>query len=682
MILPTLTECAAAIDRHWPAIIYLAARSAIVMGVAGAVVLAMRRASASARHWVWLMGFIGLLILPALSAVIPAWRVLPWKDDALVAVSYEITEPPVLPEFAAPERIEVPKPDATSSAIRESTPVREIDSVAASAGAAPMASVQHEPVAPPGPASTKRPALPWTFWVAAAWLAGSLAVFARVALGYISLWWLQRRCTRITHGSWCDMLDTLRQQLDLRPDVRLLRTPLRTMPMTWGIWRTRILLPDESADWPAEQRRAVLLHELAHVRRRDCLTQFIAQLGCAIYWFNPLVWLAWRRMQIDRERACDDLVLSAGEKASAYARHLLDSAAAMPSLPVISAAALAMARASTLEERLRAILDLKRNRRAITLRLATATALLVALALIPVAALRAQQQQAPPAPAPADANLTVEERMRLRRQGDVGTPADASGTMTLEQQMRQRRQTNATTAPADANLTVEERMRQRRLEGGGALPVASGARGGQRIGGSMLRPEPGEGPTSPMDATIYDLRLPADQIGRLDVEALNRVAGSAVEFEKALAALGTAQPLYRARQSVRLSGDSISIGQTMPYVRATNTNTAGQQLNSVAYSQTGAIFNLGGTVGASGDIDLAINIQVSSMGDSSAALSGNVNAPAFRSTTLSYRGTVSPGKPFVIISVDSSAVETDGKATARIARVTMGAPQKGAAVGQ
>jgi hypothetical protein len=456
------------------------------------------------------------------------------------------------------------------------------------------------------------------------------------------------------------------------------------MPMTWGIWRTRILLPDESAQWSAEQRRAVLLHELAHVRRRDCLTQLIAQLGCAIYWFNPLVWLAWRRMQIERERACDDLVLTAGEKASAYARHLLDSAAAMPSLPVVSAAALAMARASTLEARLRAILDLKRNRRAMTMRVAAATALLLAAALVPVAALRAQQQ-APPAP--ADSNLTMEERLRLRRQQDnAAAPAEASGTMTPQEQTRQQRaqsnEASPTSAPANPNLTVEERLRQRRLQGGSALPVASGARGGQRMGGLMVPPEMGEGPTSAVDATIYDLRLPADQIGRLDVDALNRVAGSAADFEKALAALGAAQPLYRARQSVRLSGDSISIGQTMPYVRATNTNSAGQPINSVGYTQTGVIFNLGGTVGASGDIQLAMNINISSMVDSTAPLAGNVNAQAFRSATLSYNGTVSPGRPFVIVSVDAGAGETDGKATARIARVTMVAPQSSAAAGQ
>ena len=96
------------------------------------------------------------------------------------------------------------------------------------------------------------------------------------------------------------------------------------MPMTWGLPHTAH--PPPYGSRPAglpEQRTAVLLHELAHIRRRDCAAQLLAQLACAGYWFNPLVWLAWRRMQVERERACDDLVLGTGACASSYAQHLL-----------------------------------------------------------------------------------------------------------------------------------------------------------------------------------------------------------------------------------------------------------------------------------------------------------------------------------------------------------------------
>src|SRR6185436_10190982 len=112
--------------------------------------------------------------------------------------------------------------------------------------------------------------------------------------------------------------------------------------------------------------RVVLLHELAHVRRRDCLWQWIMQLACAIYWFHPLIWIAAKRLQNERERACDDLVIAAGAKASDYAEHLLAIASGLQSNAFAAYAAIAMARRSALEGRLLAILEPGANRRRLT----------------------------------------------------------------------------------------------------------------------------------------------------------------------------------------------------------------------------------------------------------------------------------------------------------------------------
>ena len=163
------------------------------------------------------------------------------------------------------------------------------------------------------------------------------------------------------------------------------------MPMAWGIVRPAVLMPADADEWPGERLRIVLLHELAHVRRRDCLTHVLAQAACAVYWFHPLAWMAARRARAERERACDDLVLAAGTRGSDYAEELLQIARVMRAgrFPaVLAGATLAMAHRSQLEGRLLAILDPRMPRRGMTRVRALATSIACACAVVPLAALQ------------------------------------------------------------------------------------------------------------------------------------------------------------------------------------------------------------------------------------------------------------------------------------------------------
>ena len=134
--------------------------------------------------------------------------------------------------------------------------------------------------------------------------------------------------------------------------------------------------------------RVDLLHEFAHIKRFDTLTQLLAQIAVALYWFHPLVWWTAKQMQSERERACDDLVLSAGAKASDYAGDLLEFGSRARQR-VAYGAALAMARRSQLEGRLLAVLDDKISRSSLTFSTAAAVVVAACAITLPITALHA-----------------------------------------------------------------------------------------------------------------------------------------------------------------------------------------------------------------------------------------------------------------------------------------------------
>jgi hypothetical protein len=215
--------------------------------------------------------------------------------------------------------------------------------------------------------------------------------------------------------------------------------------------------------------------------------------------------------------------------------------------------------------------------------------------------------------------------------------------------------------------------------GGGGRGASRGGARGAATAAVTTRPFPpialGAGPSCSLDATIYDLRIPADQIGQIDLDALNRAAGSAADFEQALRGVGTIKPLYRVSNVVRLASDYVTLGGTMPYVTGSVTNAAGGVTNTVNFSNVGAQMNISGKAAGGDEIDLDMSMQISSLGESQVPIGETINAPIFRTVTLLQKGIVRADQPFVIVGVDASSRDADGKAVARVARVTLGRPQ-------
>ncbi|HEU0054189.1 MAG TPA: M56 family metallopeptidase, partial [Longimicrobium sp.] len=329
-------------------------KATLVLAAGAVAAVLLRRASAAARHLAWTLSLGALLALPLLALAVPDWRV------------------PLLP--AAPP---------AAMAAREWTPSAEAPS-------GHTAAAEHAPAAPAEAAAAPVASVAgwtWVEWMAAAWGAGALFVLLRLSVGLAAVRRMGRRASPVTDEEWLFLCDELSYELRMKRPVRLLVGAGATMPMTFGVLRPAILLPADAEGWDDERRRVVLLHELAHVQRLDTFTQTLAQLCCALYWFHPGAWWASARMRAERERACDDRVLGAGARASAYASHLIEVARRFGSMRMAGSAAVAMARPSQLEGRVLAVLDEKAERRGLSRRRVALAAAAVLAVVLPLAAL-------------------------------------------------------------------------------------------------------------------------------------------------------------------------------------------------------------------------------------------------------------------------------------------------------
>jgi bla regulator protein blaR1 len=197
-------------------------------------------------------------------------------------------------------------------------------------------------------------------------------------------------------------------------------------PVTWGIVRPIILVPAGFEELPAESRDAVIRHELAHIQAHDFLMRGLAEIARALIWFQPLVWIVWRQLREEQELACDNCVLAAGGKPSAYAKLLLDWDArrGMDSLIAVG-----IAHESCLKRRLYALLDtdLRRDKVAGA---GVAGALFLALAAaLPLAAISFTQavpaQPAPPHALQSTSPALLRPPAQLAQAQTVQTPVQA-----------------------------------------------------------------------------------------------------------------------------------------------------------------------------------------------------------------------------------------------------------------
>src|SRR6266487_1977269 len=343
-------------------------KATVLLVLAVIVTLCLRRSPAALRHLVWSLACGGVLALPLASALLPNWRVAGWPRLD-VPIALDVAQVAGAPLGASREHAPTPPrtPPASVTSVQRSVPSFTVDE---------------------GPVRF-RVTGDWTALIFPIWLSGVAAILLLLAVAIVRIMWLNRVTALVQDERWLGLVEELSLELGLTRHVRLLQANGPAMPMTWGIRRPAILLP-------AEGRRDVLLHELAHVKRHDFLIQLIARIACAVYWFHPLVWLAATRLREERERACDDHVLRAGATPSAYATHLLDIARGLRAARATSLASVAMARPAQLATRLIDVLDTRRSRDTLSVRSAVPAWIAAIAVVVPLAAAAPRIVEPPP----------------------------------------------------------------------------------------------------------------------------------------------------------------------------------------------------------------------------------------------------------------------------------------------
>ncbi|HEX7153089.1 MAG TPA: M56 family metallopeptidase [Thermoanaerobaculia bacterium] len=379
------------------ALLLVVVKATLLLLIGHLLLMVLGRAAAATRHVIATLALVAVLALAFFTPVLPAWN-LPLLDP----------------------------PQKTIGALGEEEPT--------SIGTA-ISVVRETGIAPEKPLAIAERAVNvarngWKGLIVLSIGVISLLLLAQMLVGMFGVGLVARRADLVDSDDALRELDAARKHLGLSRQVRLLRSERISVPVIWGIARPVLMLPADSIEWSRERLRVVLLHELAHLRRFDGITLLITRAAVSLFWFHPLAWSLHRAGRNACERACDDLVLASGAKASDYADHLLHIAKALPTFDPFRSVTLAMSRKSELEGRLLSILQAGISRSGFTKRGVAIACAIAAFVVIPISAVRliaggetARPPQEPPLMA-RTAGTTIEVEDVFPDLGDFFEPKE------------------------------------------------------------------------------------------------------------------------------------------------------------------------------------------------------------------------------------------------------------------
>ncbi|SEH17339.1 Signal transducer regulating beta-lactamase production, contains metallopeptidase domain [Sphingopyxis sp. YR583] len=266
----------------------LAWKSVVVAGLTLGLLRLARWRSAGERSMIAHAGLVALLALPAAILLLPQWAPLPasWSFEQAVPIAQTAT--------TGGSAID-PAPAATS------VPVA-VDS----AGSTPIV-------------------FSWSELAPFLYLAPLLLLSGVMALAVVRLFAMRGRAEILVEGSWLSALAEAQRRMGFKHGTALLVSKELRSPISWGVLRPTIVLSPKAVA-ASDEAEAIIAHELAHVARLDWAKLLGARIACAVFWFNPFVWMLARESHQLREEAADDAVLMADIDGPDYATLLVGAA--------------------------------------------------------------------------------------------------------------------------------------------------------------------------------------------------------------------------------------------------------------------------------------------------------------------------------------------------------------------
>lgn len=276
-------------------------KSSIILSLSLAFIYLLKNRSARTRHFILGISLLSLILLPFICQFAPQWetRLIPYFTNNKTAQMDESS----LNNLSSTNIFTNSIDTKTNKSFRPSFITYE-----ASQSYSPFNNWSKKLI---------------TYSLIFLWITTFTYLISRIFWRLIGVKMLSRTGTPLAKYPWDFLLSIFYQRHPLKRKILLLKHQKVKTPMTYGIFKPVILIPQDSKNWSFELCSSILCHELYHIKRSDFLIKLLSWMICTLYWFNPLAWVVFKRLKIEQEKACDEMVVGFGIKPSSYASVLL-----------------------------------------------------------------------------------------------------------------------------------------------------------------------------------------------------------------------------------------------------------------------------------------------------------------------------------------------------------------------